>query len=96
MVPAQKAPRAGDDRRAGSAGSFTPSSHMRRNRVGEVPTLSVNRFVKEPRLLYPTASDISVTLSEVDTSKRLAWYMRTAERNLLGETPVAPLKTREK
>jgi hypothetical protein len=63
-----------------------PSAHIRRNLLGEMPTLSVKWFVNDPRLLYPTASDISVTLIVDEASSRRAWYIRTAERNLPGET----------
>jgi hypothetical protein len=52
--------------------------------------------MNDPRLLYPTAMEMSVTFMSVDSRSRLAWNMRTAARNLPGETPVAPPKLRQK
>jgi hypothetical protein len=44
----------------------------RRNRPGETPTLAVKWLVNEPRLLYPTANEMSVTFMRVLSSMRLA------------------------
>src|SRR6266542_2751281 len=85
---------------SGSSSSLTdrwavPAAHAR-NRPGGTPTRRVNCVVKVPKLEYPTAMLISVTVFGVSTSRRLASAIRTAARKRPGVTEVTPWNTRWK